>query len=140
MAGWLLRAMRIRILFILPFLTAGEYRFDVLYEGEKRGYIPPEYKYPADFLGFDRETKGQWGLAYGKDGYWLCGYPSDNAKQLPDYVSNIRFAKGEDKDLYGGVFRSKKHVLQPRQHRRQGPGRIPVEVQPGLLPDFYGRH
>ena len=79
------------------FLTAGEYRFDVLYEGEKRGYIPPEYKYPADFLGFDRETKGQWGLAYGKDGYWLCGYPSDNAKQLPDYVSNIRFAKGEDR-------------------------------------------
>lgn len=72
-------------------LPAGNYTFTVIYEGASPKYLAGEYRYDAQFIGKDTETKGSWGGVYGRDGYVLCN--CDGKQQLPSYVSAVRFSK-----------------------------------------------
>ncbi|MCI8360045.1 MAG: hypothetical protein HFE86_01745 [Clostridiales bacterium] len=78
-------------------LPAGKYTFTAVYEGETPEYIQPEYEYPAEFVGRDDSTKGNWGGVWGADGYVLCNYygGGEDLRALPDYVNRVSYTKAK---------------------------------------------
>ena len=76
-------------------LKAGAYSFDVVYRGSMPKAVEEDYIFPAEYLGKDETTLGNWGGAYGSDGYVIVG--ADNGADLcvlPDYVEAVRFHNG----------------------------------------------
>lgn len=71
--------------------SAGTYAFEIVYSGRTPAPRNNEYIYPAEFLGRDNETKGNWGGVYGVDGYLLCSYDPADRRSLPGYVENVSF-------------------------------------------------
>jgi len=71
----------------------GEYSFATAYRGETPAYSEPPEEYPARFLKQDAVTSGNWGGAYGRDGYVLCNYNLDgqDKRSLPSYVTSLEY-------------------------------------------------
>ena len=81
-------------------LTPGSYTFQATYTGTTPDYVESEYVYPAEFVGTDTTTKGNWNGVYGSEGYLLPGYSGgEDIRVLPEYVSNIRISKGRRETL-----------------------------------------
>jgi alpha-L-rhamnosidase len=73
----------------------GTYRIVVAYSGTTPKYSEPVASYPANFVGIDSTTHGNWGKIHGKDGYVLCNYNGNGTdkKSLPAYVSSVDYYK-----------------------------------------------
>lgn len=76
-------------------VESGQYDIVVSYSGTTPPFSEIEAPYPAEFLGIDSTTSGNWGERYGKDGYVLCSYnaPGNDIQELPSYVSSIEYRK-----------------------------------------------
>ena len=73
-------------------LQKGRYEFIVLYDGKQQPFIPLACKYDAKLKSKDFNTKGDWNVKYGSDGYLLCNYNSSSDYcNLPYYIENIKF-------------------------------------------------
>jgi hypothetical protein len=73
-------------------VRAGDYFMVVDYRGD--GPSParqPSPKFYAKVVRRDTGTKGDWGRAYGRDGYVLCGQGADgkDLQKLPTYVQSV---------------------------------------------------
>lgn len=79
----------------------GTYNMVVTYTGTTPRYSEQVASYPARYVGIDSTTRGNWGNAYGKDGYILCNYNGNgNDKMtLPPYVSSINYYKIKGNNL-----------------------------------------
>lgn|GEM_PF-3098000 len=81
----------------------GVYNFVTVYRGATPRFSEPAWIYPASCTGLDSITGGNWGGAYGKDGYLLCNYSGNGSdkENLPPYVASINYykIKGNDKPL-----------------------------------------
>lgn len=76
-------------------IESGEYDIVASYSGTTPPFSEITAPYPAEFLGVDSTTSGNWGGKYGKDGYVLCSYnsPGNDIQELPSYVSSIEYRK-----------------------------------------------
>ena len=76
-------------------IESGEYDIIASYRGTTPPFSEIAAPYPAEFLGIDSTTSGNWGERYGKDGYVLCSYntPGNDIQELPPYVSFIEYQK-----------------------------------------------
>lgn len=76
-------------------VESGKYDIIVSYRGTTPPFSEIAAPYPAEFLGIDSTTSGNWGGKYGKDGYVLCSYntPGNDIQELPSYVSFIEYRK-----------------------------------------------
>ena len=82
------------LLFIyLMDVQPGTYAIDVAYNGTTPLYSEPVVVYPAQYVGIDSITGGDWGGVYGKDGFVLCNYNGNGSdkKSLPSYVSSVSY-------------------------------------------------
>jgi len=75
-------------------VKAGDYNFKIEYNGHTPAYSEKEWIYPADFMGKDTVTRGDFGGIYGKDGYVLFSHTKTkdtvtDYQKLPGYVSGI---------------------------------------------------
>jgi hypothetical protein len=74
----------------------GTYPMTVAYSGASAPpYSEPTVIYPAECIGIDSTTGGNWGGVYGKDGFVLCNYNGNgqDKKSLPSYVSGVSYYK-----------------------------------------------
>lgn len=73
----------------------GTYTIVVSYNGTTPRYSEPVTSYPANCIGIDSTTGGNWGGMHGKDGYVLCNYNGNgkDKKSLPSYVSSVDYYK-----------------------------------------------
>jgi alpha-L-rhamnosidase len=69
----------------------GRYTFDISYRGRTPAYVPEKLVFPVKVVGQDGQTSGNWGGAYGRDGYTLFGYEGagDPKQSLPSYVESV---------------------------------------------------
>ena len=74
-------------------VQAGDYEFEVSYQGSTSFYVEPHIQFPARYLGQDTLTSGNWGGVYGEDGYVLCNYDGNgkDLKSLPTYVKSVNY-------------------------------------------------
>jgi hypothetical protein len=65
----------------------------VSYSGQTPGYQETPEQYAAQFVRKDSITGGNWGGAYGKDGYVLCNYhgAGKDERKLPAYVTSLEY-------------------------------------------------
>ncbi len=73
---------------------AGNYDITVSYSGDTPDYPEIPWIYPADFVGEDSLTSGDWGGVYGADGYVLFSYINEgddrvDLRNLPPYVEKV---------------------------------------------------
>ncbi|MBE0654919.1 MAG: hypothetical protein IH594_14050 [Bacteroidales bacterium] len=78
-------------------LNGGNYQFTIEYSGKAPQYAEKEWIYPAEFMGKDTTTSGNFQEIYGADGFVLCGHTQtpDTAldfRKLPDYVSDVTYS------------------------------------------------
>jgi len=71
----------------------GAYAISVEYRGQTPVYDEPLEEYAARFIKQDVTTSGNWGGAYGKEGYVLCNYnpKGGDVKSLPPYVTSLDY-------------------------------------------------
>jgi hypothetical protein len=71
----------------------GTYAFSTTYQGETPAYHEPPEEYAARFIKQDTTTAGNWGGAYGREGYVLCNYALDgrDKRSLPPYVTSLEY-------------------------------------------------
>ncbi len=71
----------------------GTYALAVSYSGKTPAYDEPPEQYAAQFVKQDTTTSGNWGGAYGTEGYVLCNYNGAGVdqKSLPAYVTGLEF-------------------------------------------------
>ncbi len=79
-------------------ISAGTYRFNIEYTGKTPSYNEKEWIYPAEFVGTDSLTGGNFHGTYGQDGFILCGFSLEDDlaldyRSLPDYVTNVTYSK-----------------------------------------------
>ena len=78
----------------------GTYALTTTYNGKTPAYVEPPVKYAAESLKPDTTTSGDWGGAYGKDGYVLCNYHGEkrDEKSLPEYVTSLDYFRAFPKN------------------------------------------
>jgi alpha-L-rhamnosidase len=78
---------------LLAPVEAGTYEIEVSYRGTTPAYLEPPVEYAGRFLGSDASTGGDWGGAYGKDGFVLCNYEGRGVdkRSLPSYVTSLEY-------------------------------------------------
>ncbi len=98
----------------------GAYNIMVAYSGTTLKYDEPPVKYDAQFVKLDTTTRGDWGGAYGKDGYVLCNYNGEgrDEKALPKYVTSVNYYRAFPKSgvpdpTVWAAETSKKEALAP---------------------------
>jgi alpha-L-rhamnosidase len=78
-------------------LSGDTYQFTIEYVGKTPEYSEKEWIYPAQFMGIDSTTCGDFGGVFGADGFVLCGHTqtSDTVvdyRKLPVYLSDITYS------------------------------------------------
>jgi alpha-L-rhamnosidase len=71
----------------------GTYSAAVSYAGTTPTYDPGPYIYKAPFVKLDKETQGNWGGVYGKDGYALLNYHGKGKHQvtMPAFCKSMTY-------------------------------------------------
>ncbi len=102
----------------------GSYRFGITYSGHTPPFLPEPFVYPAQVLGTDRITRGNWGGVYGHDGYMLLGSGphSTNTSHLPHYVKSVVLTAGRTMQWHSNDHDPRALATGPSNRRRRPAG------------------